>query len=130
MASQGVDVDRVMRELGQLQRFHVRNYCLLALVTISVAVYGINYVFLAADVPYRCLIPECESSNSSEYSPPWLEGALPPPDHPLERRCMRRAPAPAAPAGACDVDSFSQELQPCTSWVYESHDTIVAEVSG
>lgn len=53
MASQGVDVDRVMRELGQLRRFHVRNYCLLALVTISVAIYGINYVFLAADVPYR-----------------------------------------------------------------------------
>ncbi|KAG7299214.1 hypothetical protein JYU34_017766 [Plutella xylostella] len=125
--SLGVDVDGVMKQLGQLGRFHCRAFALLALVAVQVGMLHTTYIFLAGDVHYRCLIPECESSNSSEYSPPWLEGALPPPDHPLERRCMRRAPAPAAPAGACDVNSFSEELQPCSSWVYESHDTIVAE---
>lgn len=49
----GVDTDRLMRELGQFRRFHVTNYCLISLVTITAAIYSVNYVFLAADVPYR-----------------------------------------------------------------------------
>lgn len=53
MPGSGVDTDRLMQELGQFRRFHLCNYCLVALVTIVAALYAINYVFLAADVPYR-----------------------------------------------------------------------------
>lgn len=51
--SGGVDTDRLMRELGQFKRFHLANYVMLALPVFVAALYAINYVFLAADVPYR-----------------------------------------------------------------------------
>ncbi|CAH2241418.1 jg15615 [Pararge aegeria aegeria] len=48
-----VDTDALMQELGQFKRFHLLNYFLLGLVPFVLAHYAINYVFLAADVPYR-----------------------------------------------------------------------------
>lgn len=51
--SAGLDTDRLMKELGQFRRFHLTNYCLLALPVFVAALYSTNYVFLAADVPYR-----------------------------------------------------------------------------
>ncbi|XP_045498927.1 organic cation transporter protein-like isoform X1 [Colias croceus] len=113
-----VDTDALLRELGQFRRYHLMNYFLIALAGFSAAIYGMNYVFLAADVSYRCVIPECELSNSTEYSPPWLELALP--EGTQERRCSARTPVDAC-------DSFSEELRPCDHWLYASKDTIVAE---
>lgn len=49
----GVDVEQLMQELGQFRRYHLVNYCLLALVCYFAAHYALNYVFLAADVDYR-----------------------------------------------------------------------------
>lgn len=51
--SAGVDMEQLMQELGQARRFHLGNYVLLALTVFVAALYATNYVFLAADVPYR-----------------------------------------------------------------------------
>lgn len=51
--SAGVDMERLMKELGQSSRFHLSNYVLLAISVFVAAIYATNYVFLAADVPYR-----------------------------------------------------------------------------
>ncbi|KAJ2951318.1 hypothetical protein O0L34_g5720 [Tuta absoluta] len=120
----GVNTDRLMQELGQFKKFHLFNYILLSLVTFTAAHYAINYVFLAADVPYRCVVPECEAPNSTEYSPAWLELAQAPGVR--ERRCMRRQPQDPQDCGG----GFNEELMPCDQWLYASKDTIVAEVSG
>ncbi|CAG9787573.1 unnamed protein product [Diatraea saccharalis] len=127
--SAGVDTDRLMKELGQVGRFHLINYFLLSLPVFLAAVYGINYVFLAADVPYRCLIPECELSNSTEFKPSWIEGALPP-DSGRQQRCYRRLIADQSSLddqSVCQQEMFTDELQPCEQWMYASRDTIVAE---
>ncbi|KAH9633783.1 hypothetical protein HF086_005417 [Spodoptera exigua] len=58
--SAGVDMEQLMQELGQARRFHLGNYALLALTVFVAALYATNYVFLAADVPYR-------------YSNKWLQ---------------------------------------------------------
>ncbi|CAH2084350.1 unnamed protein product [Euphydryas editha] len=118
-----IDTDGLMRELGQNRRFHLKNYALLALVTFSLAHYGVNYVFLVADVPYRCMIPECEAANSTVYNPPWLDSALP--EGGRERRCSSKTPL--APEQDCGAGAFSDELRPCEHWLYASRDTIVAE---
>ncbi|CAH2084349.1 unnamed protein product [Euphydryas editha] len=123
MGQTQIDTDGLMRELGQYRRFHLLNYALLALVAFSVAHYGINYVFLVADVPYRCMIPECEAANSTEYNPPWLDSALPVGGR--ERRCSSKTPL--APEQDCAAGAFSDELRPCEHWLYASRDTIVAE---
>ncbi|CAH0719744.1 unnamed protein product, partial [Brenthis ino] len=119
----GVDTDVLMHELGQFKRFHLINYVLLALVPYILSLYATNYVFLAADVPYRCVVPECEAINSTEYSPIWLEGALPADSR--EQRCASKVPLDAKVP--CDKDGFSDELRPCEHWLYASKDTIVAE---
>lgn len=120
----GLDTDQLMREMGQFKRFHLMNYCLLSLTVFVAALYATNYVFLAADVPYRCVVPECESVNSTKYSPPWLAGALPP--EARDSKCMRRAPSD--PQLPCQEGSaFDDRLQPCDHWLYASKDTIVAE---
>ncbi|XP_041979847.1 organic cation transporter protein-like isoform X2 [Aricia agestis] len=116
----GMDTDALMKELGQGGRFHIINYILVSLAMFSLAQYQTQYVFLAADVPYRCIVPECEAGNTTEYSPSWLEGA--PGEH---ERCRR--PVPLDPQLPCASDAFSDALQPCDQWIYASHDTIVAE---
>ncbi|XP_072932972.1 organic cation transporter protein-like isoform X2 [Epargyreus clarus] len=118
-----LDVDGLMRELGQFRRFHLINYFLLALVPFAAAIYAVNYIFLAADVPYRCVIPECESANTTEYSPAWLESALAAGGR--ERRCASYAPLDTQLP--CGEGGFSDELRTCDQWLYASRDTIVAE---
>lgn len=49
----GLDTDQLMHELGHFRRFHVISYLLVTLVVVVSELYSINYVFLAADVPYR-----------------------------------------------------------------------------
>ncbi|KAL0830928.1 hypothetical protein ABMA28_003009 [Loxostege sticticalis] len=117
----GVDADSVLRQLGQAGRFHLRVYVLVALAAVQVGLLHTTYIFLAADVPYRCQIPECELLNSTEYSPEWL--ALP--NNAREQRCSRRMLLPER--GSCVKEAFGDELQPCEHWLYASRDTIVAE---
>ncbi|XP_049872471.1 organic cation transporter protein-like isoform X2 [Pectinophora gossypiella] len=119
----GVDTDRLMQELGQFRRFHLINYCLLALVGYVAAHYAINYVFLAGDVHYRCVIPECEAPNSTEFYPKWLPSRAVDVDL-RTRRCMRARPADE---GACHAEGFGEHLELCDQWLYASKDTIVAE---
>ncbi|XP_038214161.1 organic cation transporter protein-like isoform X2 [Zerene cesonia] len=114
----GVDAEVLMRELGQFRRFHLLNYVLVFLASFMSCIYYTSYIFLAGDVPYRCVIPECELTNSTDYSPPWLELALP--EGTQERRCSARIPIDSC-------DTFSEELRPCEHWLYASKDTIVAE---
>ncbi|XP_046978177.1 organic cation transporter protein-like [Vanessa cardui] len=116
------DTDSLMVELGQFRRFHIVNYALLALVPFMLAHYAVIYVFVAADVPYRCVVPECEAANSTEYNPLWLASALP--ESTRERRCFSKTPLDAE---YCAPGNFSDELRPCDHWLYASRDTIVAE---
>lgn len=48
-----LDVERVLRELGQAGRFHARALALAALAAVQVGMLHTTYIFLAADVPYR-----------------------------------------------------------------------------
>ncbi|KPJ16074.1 hypothetical protein RR48_06029 [Papilio machaon] len=108
-----MDTDRLMHELGQFRKFHLLNYWLLALPVFAAAHYSINFVFLAADVPYRCVVPECESNNSSDYSPAWLTSALPVTGR--EQRCYSRAPLDDQLP--CHDTAFSEELRSCDHWL-------------
>ncbi|RVE41008.1 hypothetical protein evm_014342 [Chilo suppressalis] len=127
--SAGVDADRLMKELGQFRLFHLFNYVLLFIPVYVAALYATNYVFLAADVPYRCLISECELSNSTEFKPSWVEGALPA-ESGRQQRCYRRTLSDQSSPddhGGCLQEMFSDQLQPCEQWLYASRDTIVSE---
>lgn len=120
-ASGGVDVDRVLGQLGQAGQFHLRVYVMVAVAVIQVGMLHTTYIFLAGSVPYRCTVPECESLNTTDFNPVWLPNAA------VEgqgERCSRRVPL----TQPCSADtSFSQEALACDHWIYANNNTIVAE---
>ncbi|CAK1585785.1 unnamed protein product [Parnassius mnemosyne] len=122
-SGKALDIDQLMYELGQYRKFHLLNYCLLSAPLLLYCMYWINYVFLAADVPYRCVVPECEAANSTDYNPSWLASALPTGEQ--EKRCYSRAPLDNHLP--CQDGAFTEELRACDHWLYASNDTIVAE---
>ncbi|XP_037293002.1 organic cation transporter protein isoform X2 [Manduca sexta] len=69
----------------------------------------------------RCRIPECEDVNSTAEFPTWW---------PITTRdaCTR----PVLKEGifdACSNNSFIDKVEECTEWIYESNDTVVAELN-
>ncbi|KAJ8723073.1 hypothetical protein PYW08_002985 [Mythimna loreyi] len=115
-----VDLDAILLELGQFGRYQIRNYCFIMVVILMSAVYNSQYIFAAADIPYRCAVPECESSPPEFVTGSWGSWALPD----VGASCERLVPT----AQECAPSSFSaNETKRCTSWVYENHDTIVAD---
>ncbi|XP_013173643.1 PREDICTED: organic cation transporter protein-like [Papilio xuthus] len=111
--------------VGGFGRWQVRLATLLALPVLLTGLYGTNYVFLAANTPYRCHISECEDNGTleavspSSWSPDWANFALPADD-----ACSRHP----AVSDACDQDSFDNTSSVmCDSFVYLEHRSIVAE---
>ncbi|KAJ8723077.1 hypothetical protein PYW08_002989 [Mythimna loreyi] len=115
-----IDLDAILLELGQFGRYQIRNYCFILVVILTAAVYNSQYIFAAGEIPYRCAVPECESSPPEFIAGSWGLWALPD----GRARCERLVPI----AQECAPSSFSaNETKQCFSWVYENHDTIVAE---
>lgn len=78
-----------------------------------------NVIFIA---PFRCLVPECESSPPQWTPGEWGPWALPGGDL---SSCERRVPVDTS----CKRDSFLNTTQQCTDWLYDTNYTIVTEVS-
>ncbi|CAG9787560.1 unnamed protein product [Diatraea saccharalis] len=117
-----MDLDSILLELGSFGRYQIFNYCFILLPIIFSAVYNGQYIFTAGSLDFRCRVPECEGSYGGQLQPGnWGVWALPE----SGGRCERLRPLPPP---ACTSESFHQsETVACTSWVYESNNTIVGE---
>ncbi|KAG7299223.1 hypothetical protein JYU34_017777 [Plutella xylostella] len=113
-----VDLDSILLELGQFGPFQFRTYCFILLPITLSAVYNAQYIFNAAKVNFRCLVPECESSPT--FAPgAWSEWTLP-----SGTRCQRRRPL----AESCEPGSFHlNDTVKCDRFVYEDRYSIVSE---
>ncbi|XP_072932973.1 solute carrier family 22 member 6-like [Epargyreus clarus] len=113
--------------VGGWGRWQARLAALLALPVLLTGLYGTNYVFLAADTPHRCHVPECEDNSTlfsavgdEAWSPEWSPWAL----HP-ESKCHRRA---ATLGAACEPAAFDNDTRmQCEMFVYQHRSSIVAE---
>ncbi|XP_026744580.1 organic cation transporter protein-like [Trichoplusia ni] len=118
--SVSVDLDAILQELGQFGRYQIRNYCWILLTILFSAVYNSQYIFAAGEIPYRCVVPECDTSPPQFETGGWGAWALPD----AGGRCARLVPLD----GECSPSSFHvNETQACDHWVYENQNTIVAE---
>ncbi|GBP91690.1 Solute carrier family 22 member 1 [Eumeta japonica] len=71
-----------------------------------------------------CKIPECESSDSTLHRPFWRENGTDECRRPvLDRQKYELR------NGTCSEDTFTNQTEECTRWVYESQDTIVTEMN-
>ncbi|XP_023935690.1 organic cation transporter protein-like [Bicyclus anynana] len=114
-----IDLDPILLEVGQFGRYQLKNYCLILVPIMFSAIYNSQYIFAAANVPYRCKVPECEADPPKFETNGWGPWALPD----GRGRCERFVPL----GTTCAADSFHPtDSKLCSSWVYESHDTIVS----
>ncbi|XP_013148272.1 PREDICTED: solute carrier family 22 member 3-like [Papilio polytes] len=111
-----VEIIETMEKFG---RYQMLQYFLICLPAVIVTMLNVNYVFVAGEINYRCRIPECDGQYPV-YNTTWW-----PNTH--TDRCTRPL-LKQPPAGVCTNDSFSDEVAVCTEWVYESNDTVIAEL--
>lgn len=83
----------------------------------------------------RCLIPECERRDQTEFSPYWLVNAIPSTDGSLDE-CNRFASVNSTDLGrivesdTCSPEHFDRNtVEPCETYVYENTNTVVYDVS-
>ncbi|XP_026496281.1 organic cation transporter protein-like [Vanessa tameamea] len=114
------NLDGILSELGSFGKYQLFLLLLLAFRDSFLNMCNFNYVFTAAEVPFRCRIPECETSvlglNSS-----WAIATS-------NATCRR--PVLAAPLNfnTCDPRMFeSNHTAECDDVVYEDYNSIVAE---
>ncbi|EAA00192.3 AGAP012383-PA, partial [Anopheles gambiae str. PEST] len=69
--------DDVLVEIGTFGRFQLRQFLLMILPLVFNAFSNLSYVFTAADLKYRCYIPECENRTDAAYLTEWLPAAVP-----------------------------------------------------
>ncbi|XP_026480787.1 organic cation transporter protein-like isoform X1 [Ctenocephalides felis] len=85
---QDLDLDSVLRELGQFGKFQLINYLFICLPILFSAIFTLSYVFTAGQVEYRCLVPECEQvtfqnrssfliADEGKFEPSWIQNVLP-----------------------------------------------------
>ncbi|VVD02745.1 unnamed protein product [Leptidea sinapis] len=72
-----LNLDSVLLELGQFGRYQIRTYCFILVPILFSAIYNAQYIFAAADLDYRCKVPECESSPPQFETDVWGSWALP-----------------------------------------------------
>ncbi|XP_072945117.1 organic cation transporter protein-like [Epargyreus clarus] len=112
-----VGISEIMETFGIYQKMQYF-YCCLSVLFVTMIT--INYVFVAGEINYRCQVPECDGSNPV-YSATWWPNAT------LDR-CYKPILNHTVTSGSCTNNSFTSHVEKCSSWVYESNDTIVAEL--
>ncbi|XP_026320933.1 solute carrier family 22 member 7-like isoform X5 [Hyposmocoma kahamanoa] len=108
--------------MGPAGKFQLRNFSLILVPVIVMAMYNGQYIFNAAKPNnQRCMVRECENTPPVFKTGEWKTWAIP--DDPQKARCFRYANQ----EGQCKKESFSKDLMKCDSWLYEDYNSIVAE---
>ncbi|KAG6440875.1 hypothetical protein O3G_MSEX001534 [Manduca sexta] len=132
------NLDGILSELGSFGKYQLLLLFLLAFRDSFLAMCNFNYVFTAAEVGYRCEVPECELSTT-KFNDTWTSFALPN----VSNTCYRMAPQYASNGNyteqderwlsiwsrneTCLPEHFSNRTMPCQKIVYEDYNSIVAE---
>ncbi|XP_063381905.1 uncharacterized protein LOC134668355 [Cydia fagiglandana] len=120
-----VHLDTILiEEIGEFGSFQKRALGLALLVALLGGYSGNEYVFTAARITTRCLIPECETSGDSN----WLTMAIPEDGGSFDN-CNRFNSTWLGGNASCSVNDFDRDLiVPCEDYVYENTDTAVYEI--
>ncbi|XP_059054876.1 solute carrier family 22 member 3-like [Achroia grisella] len=103
-------------------KYQILQYICICFGIVFVTIANINYVFIAGDLNYRCRIPECESTEAAYETPPWGSNES------VDRCSKPILNESWSQTQSCTADSFSNLIEPCTGWIYETNNTIVADL--
>ncbi|BES93527.1 Organic cation transporter [Nesidiocoris tenuis] len=122
-----MDLDSILREIGQFGRYQMFVFFLLFFSIVYTTFFTLTFVFTAADLQYRCLVPGCESLNDTTFNSPWVNRSIPYEDGKLAR-CQRYVPR-AGHEDSCSPDAFNSNVtESCQEFVFSNaENTIVSE---
>ncbi|XP_072933033.1 organic cation transporter protein-like [Epargyreus clarus] len=123
---QRIDLDTILvEELGQLGRYQVRVVLLAVLAVIFIGWTTNEFVFTAARIRTRCVIPECEQDGVTEFEPEWILNAVPAAGNSFDN-CVRFASVASSRSGHCPAELFDRNRTVnCEGFVYENTNSIV-----
>ncbi|CAH2044169.1 unnamed protein product, partial [Iphiclides podalirius] len=112
-----VEIGEIMERFGKYQ---IVQYLYTCISTIFVTITHINYVFVAGELNYRCRIPECDGDFAAYNQTWWPANATDRCTRPIFKEYIGQA---------CTKQSFAGTLEECTEWIYETNDTLIAELN-
>ncbi|XP_045769739.1 organic cation transporter protein-like [Maniola jurtina] len=121
-----VDLDTILTEdIGQFGMYQLRLLMLTALLIIFTALFALEFIFSAARINTRCLIPECER-EAVEFSPSWISNAVPTSEGSVDNCHRYRSVNATARTNDCPKEWFDRdEVVSCSDYVYENSDTVI-----
>ncbi|XP_050348279.1 organic cation transporter protein-like [Nymphalis io] len=112
-------LEHTLVQLGHFGLYQRYALFLLCVPNLFSAMYSLNYVFVADQVPFRCLIKECEGQGSN-FNSTTIQELLP------EDQCRRYEPV-SPDQLSCAREDYLNTTASCKSFLYENMDTIYAE---
>ncbi|XP_045769446.1 organic cation transporter protein-like [Maniola jurtina] len=122
-----VSLDTILFEaIGQFGRYQLRMVMLAGVLSVFTAFSVIEYVLTTGRINTRCLIPECETSAVTTFSPPWILNAVPEIDGSFDS-CRRFKPNGTTTRNdSCPAEWFIRNITiECSEYLYENVNTIV-----
>ncbi|XP_062529127.1 uncharacterized protein LOC101739388 isoform X4 [Bombyx mori] len=101
-------------------KYQIVQYAYIGITIVFLTLIDINFIFVSGDLKYRCKVSECENNMSTAENPTWWPNKM-------IDRCYR--PVLKDDYGTCNSSSFTDSLVQCTEWIYESNNTVVAELN-
>ncbi|CAK1587220.1 unnamed protein product [Parnassius mnemosyne] len=114
-----IEIIETMEKFGKYQKVQYIYACLSA---IFITMIHINYVFVAGDLNYRCRISECENQYAV-YNATWL------PNSTVDRCTRPKLNENFVVGQSCTNESFTDAVEECTDWVYETNNTVIATLN-
>ncbi|KAJ8712535.1 hypothetical protein PYW07_005377 [Mythimna separata] len=117
---EGKEVREISELMETFGRYQIIQYILICLPAVFVTMININYIFVAGDINYRCRINECESQDSTNFYPSWWPNST---IDKCSKPILRQDVEPF-----CTNSSFTDKLESCTDWIYETNNTVISEL--
>lgn len=116
------------KQLGQFDKYQLINVLLIAVPAIVSGFMAGDYIFTAAQLPYRCAVPECDGLQP-EYAPDWILNAIPTATAGKFQDCRRYELYNVSAdhfVDACPAVLFNRNSTvPCDGYVYERTNSVV-----
>ncbi|XP_041980328.1 organic cation transporter protein-like [Aricia agestis] len=108
--------DNISDLVSGCQKYQLFQCLLIFIPVIFVSMSNTNFVFSAAATEYRCLVPQCETINSS-FPPKWWPSSVE--DYKCSRPIFKHNKT-------CDPDAVLG-TDTCHDWVYKDNNSVVTE---
>ncbi|XP_050525311.1 organic cation transporter-like protein isoform X2 [Daktulosphaira vitifoliae] len=129
MEKRKIDIDALLKEVGEFGRYQKSYMILLGLALMFTASSTLSFLFTTGDMKYRCYINDCDSSTSDQvYNPEWLKNAVPFIDKYKPSKCQQFEKIKKTNYTCSALNFNKSSITECNSFIFasDSEKTIVS----